>query len=220
VRTLKWSADGSTIFAGGSFDAITEGGTTYPREAVAELNPAGSSPIVNDWTIPAGVLPVPMTAWSLTPSPDGTALYGGFGAGPNFAAAFHLDQGTVGNQIWRKSTPGNVEGTALSPDGTGLFISGHFGTAHKTQSACTGESVHGLAELTLTGTKPGSYVCWAPHMFPDSLNFIGGWTLVVNSTYLWVGGSFDKICTPDGITTCVPDPTTGTGTMNVARFTL
>jgi len=213
VRTLVYSADGSQIFVGGSFTSITQGGTTYPRQSVARLNLDGT---VDGWSIPGGVLPTPMTAWSLTPSPDGTILYGGFGAGPNFAAAFSLADGT---QIWKKSTPGNVEGTALSPDGTGLFISGHFGTAHKTQPACTGESVHGLAELDLLTAPKIKYVCWAPHMFPDSGNFTGGWTIVVNSTYLWVGGLFDRICTPDGITQCVPAPG-GTGTMNIARFTL
>ncbi|HXY72084.1 MAG TPA: delta-60 repeat domain-containing protein [Actinomycetota bacterium] len=220
VRTLVWAADGNSIFAGGSFKSITEGGTTYPREAVARLNPVGASPIVNAWTIPAGVIPVPMTAWSLTPSPDGTTLYGGFGAGPNFAAAFRLDDGPVGDQIWRRSTTGNVESTALSPDGAGLFISGHFGTAHKSEQICSGVSAHGLAEINLSTAPTIKYFCWAPHLLPDSLNFTAGWTLLVNPTYLWLAGSFDQICTPDGVTTCVPAGPPGTTSMNIARFTL
>jgi len=60
-------------------------------------------------------------------------------------------------------------------------------------------------------------------MYPDHDNFTGGWTLLANPTYLWVAGSFDGICTPDGVTQCVPasfTPTSGKGTMSIARFTL
>ena len=214
VRTLVYASGSQSIFVGGSFTSITQGSTTYPRQSVARLDLDGT---VNDWSIPGGVLPTPMTAWSLSPSSDGTTLYGGFGAGPNFAAAFRLDDGAVGDQVWRRSTPGNVEGTALAPDGLHLFISGHFGTAHKTKEACPGVSVHGLAELSLSNGKYAD--CWAPHMLPDQGNFTGGWTLLANSKYLWVGGSFDQICTPDGLT-CVPPGAPGTTNMNVARFTL
>jgi hypothetical protein len=212
VRTLVYASDGQTIFAGGSFSSITQGGTTYPRQSVARLNLDGT---VNPWTIPAGDLPTPMTAWSLSPTP--TVLYGGFGAGANFAEANSLTDGDVGDRIWRRSTPGNVAGTALAPDGVHLFISGHFGTAHKTKQICTGVAVHGLAEINLSN---GSYAnCWAPHILPDSLNFTAGWTLLANPTYLWVGGSFTQICTPDGVT-CVPPGPPGTTSMNIARFTL
>jgi hypothetical protein len=71
-------------------------------------------------------------------------------------------------------------------------------------------NMHGLLEASRT---TGKLVCWAPHVLPDQLNFTGAWTVLANPTYLWVGGSFDQICMPDGVTGCVP-------TTNIARFTL
>ena len=68
----------------------------------------------------------PQTAWAVLPV--GNRLYAGFGKGPNYAASFRLDNGTIGSQVWRFSTVGNDESLAMSPDGTRLFIGGHFGT--------------------------------------------------------------------------------------------
>jgi len=204
VRTLVFASDGQTIFAGGNFTSITQGFTTYPRQSIARLNLDGT---VNDWAVPAGLIPSPMTAWSLSPTP--TVLFGGLDQKSNFAEAFRLDDGAVGDRIWIRHTPGNVEGTALAPDGTHLFISGHFGTAHKTHEICPGAFVHGVGELNMAD---GTWVCWAPHLFPDSLNFTGGWRMLVNPTQLWLVGNFDQICSPDE-TECVP-------VKAIARFTL
>jgi hypothetical protein len=143
-------------------------------------------------------------------------LYAGLGAGPNFAAAYSLTDGDVGGQLWKRPTTGNVESIALDPDGQHLFIGGHFGTAHKAQSMCQGVQGHGLAELNRTDgkfTNCPSQAPWAPHLLPDNLNFTGAWVIATTPTALWVGGLFDHICEPDGVTNCVP-------AQAVARFTL
>ena len=66
----------------------------------------------------------------------------------------------VGSQVWRFSTVGNDESLAMSPDGTRLFIGGHFGTAVLQQTVC-GQPLHGLipstrqrASRTATGSRP------------------------------------------------------------------
>jgi hypothetical protein len=205
VRTLTYAADGATIFAVGHFTTID----AQPRQSVARLNLDGT---LNDWQPEAGVIPTPMTCWDDVPS--ATVLYLGCGAGPNFAAAFSLTSGTIGTKIWRRGTPGNVEGVALTPDGTGLLISGHFGTNHTTDVICGGTmSVHGLAELSVVD---GSYQCWAPHLYPDHDNAKGAWTVIVDSLgHAWAGGWFTQICFPDSSLpeNCVPQ-------QGVARFTI
>jgi Domain of unknown function (DUF5122) beta-propeller len=205
VRDLKWATDGQSIFVSGGFSTVSANGTNYPRQSIARLNLDGS---VNPWSVPAGTIENPMTAWRMAPT--ATTLYVGLGAGPNYAAAFSLTNGDIGDKRWTRHTSGNVEGIVLAPDGQHLFLSGHFGTAVGTSTVCTGVNMHGLIEAN---TSNGKLVCWAPHILPDSGNFTGGWTVLANSTFLWVGGSFDQICLPDGVTGCVP-------TESIARFTL
>jgi hypothetical protein len=205
VRDLQWATDKGTIFVSGGFSTVTANGTNYPRQSIARLNLDGS---VNPWSVPQGIIENPMTAWRMAPT--ASVLYVGLGAGPNYASAFSLTGGDIGTQLWKRHTSGNAEGITLAPDGTHLFVSGHFGTAAGTSKVCTGVNMHGLIEVN---RSDGKMVCWAPHVLPDNGNFTGAWTVVANATYLWVGGSFDQICMPDGITGCVP-------TQNIARFTL
>src|SRR5439155_1099848 len=165
------------------------------RQSLARINLDGG---VNPWAVPLGVIPNPMNAWKMDPTP--TTLYVGLGAGPNFTAAYALDQGDMGTQVMKHNMTGDVESVALAADGQHLFLGGHFGTSRKGTSmpGCpNGMEAHGLAELDLTTSK---LVCWAPHMLPDTGNFIGAWTLFLDPTYLWVGGSFTQICQPDGVT--------------------
>jgi hypothetical protein len=208
VRDLEWASDGQTLFVAGNYINVAANGVNYPRQSLARINLDGS---VNPWAVPLGVIPNPMNAWKMVPT--ATTLYVGLGAGPNFTAAYALDQGDMGTQVMKHNMTGNVESVALAADGQHLFLSGHFGTSRKGTSmpGCpTGMEAHGLAELDLTTSK---LVCWAPHMLPDTGNFIGGWTLLLDPTYLWVGGSFTQICQPDGVTGCV-------NSQSIARFTL
>jgi Domain of unknown function (DUF5122) beta-propeller len=193
VRKLLYSSSGGTIFVTGHFTTIAD----QPRQSVARLDLDGS---LNGWQAQAGVIPTPMTCWDAGATAD--ALYLGCGAGPNFAAAFSVASGA---KIWKKGTPGNVESVALSPDGANVFLGGHFGTNHKTKSICSDTmSLHGLAEVA---AGSGAFQCWAPHLYPDSGNAKGAWTLLVDSQgRLWTGGWFTQICFPDDSVpeNCVP----------------
>jgi hypothetical protein len=204
VRDLQWASDGQSLFASGQFTTITANGTNYPRQSLARINLDGS---VNPWSVPLGIIPNPMTAWRMAVTPN--VLYVGLGAGPNFAAAYHLDHGDQGDLVWRRNVTGNVEGITLLPDGVNGVISGHFGTNHKA-TKCGTHTLHGLARINLA---TGDLDCtWTPHMLPDQGNVTGGWVVVSDPTFLWVGGNFDQICNED-LTGCVDS-------QGIARFTL
>ena len=128
VRSLALAPDGTTIFVGGSFTTING----VSRVSVARLDLDTGA--LSNWTIPAGTIVAPQVAWTLLPI--GNRLYGGFGRGPNYSAAFRLDNGDVGSQVWRFNTVGNDESMAMSNDGTRLFVGGHIGTAVLTQTVC------------------------------------------------------------------------------------
>ena len=139
VRSMAFASDGTTMFIGGNFTQMD--GVSRQSVARVSLNTGA----LDAWAIPAGVIVPPQTAWALLPV--GNRLYAGFGHGPNYAAAFRLDNGTVGTQVWRFSTVGNDESLAMSNDGTRLFMGGHFGTGRLQQTVC-GQPLHGLMSVT------------------------------------------------------------------------
>jgi len=201
VRKLRFATDGQTIFAAGHFTSI-DGNS---RQSVARLDTATGA--VNAWAIPDGFIVGPMTAWDMAVSAN--VLYVGFGQGPNYYAAFHLDHGDLGDNIWLEHTPGNAESVALSADGSTLYVGGHFGTAVGTQQ-CGTSYLHGLLSADpATGDKNCN---WLPHLLPDQDNFTGTWTILLTPTQIWTGGFFTQICTNDE-TTCVKQQSLG-------RFTI
>ena len=106
-------------------------------------------------------------------------------------AAFQLDNGDTGTQVWRVKTVGNDESLALSPDGTNLFVGGHFGTAVKQQVLCGGQNVRGAMELD---AATGVMNCaWLPQVTPEGHNFTGVWAMLSTPTQLWIGGKIDAI---------------------------
>ena len=153
------------------------------------------------WAIPPGVIDTPQTAWHILLTT--TRAFIGFGKGPNYVAAFRLDNGTTGTQVWRFNTVGNDESEALSPDGTNLFVGGHFGTARLQQTVCNGINLRGAMELnaatgaidTCSGVTGGTP--WLPQVAPWGQNFTGVWAMVSTPTQLWFGG---KITTINGVT--------------------
>src|SRR4051812_11518190 len=151
VRSFAFASDGTTMFIGGIFTTMDG----VSRQSVARVSRTTGA--LDLWAIPAGVIAPPQTAWALVATP--TRLYGGFGHGPNYAAAFRLDTGTVGAQTWRFSTVGNVESLALSNDGTRLFMGGHFGTGRLQQTVC-GQPLHGL--MSVNPATGGAYCDWFP----------------------------------------------------------
>lgn len=183
VRSMALAPDGTTMFIGGNF--TTMDGVSRQSVARVTLDTGALDP----WAIPSGVIVGPQVGWALLPV--GNRLYGGFGRGPNYVAAFRLDNGTSGTQVWRFNTVGNVESLAMSNDGTRLFFGGHFGTARLTQTVCGNQPLHGLASINPSN---GVLYCdWFPAITPFGKNFTGAWTLLSTGTKLWVGGFIDAI---------------------------
>jgi hypothetical protein len=183
VRSMAFAPDGTTMFVGGSFSTIN----AISRVSVARLDM--STGALSNWTIPAGTIVAPQVGWALLPV--GNRLYGGFGRGPNYVAAFRLDNGDVGSQVWRFNTVGNDESLAMSNDGTRLFVGGHFGTAVLTQTVCFNQQLHGL--MSLNPATGQLYCDWLPAITPQGSNYTGAWAMVSTGTWLYASGLIDAI---------------------------
>jgi Bacterial Ig-like domain len=184
---------GSSIFAAGRFTSLTgTDGVSGQRESVARVYTTGTETgNLHPWAIPLGVVGSPQVGHDLTVSADGTRLYGGFGLGPNFAAAFRLDDGDAGTQVWRVKTVGNVQTVELSPDGTRLFLGGHFGTNRLEQTVCGDQQLSGLASVN---PATGAIYCdWVPQLEPSVNNANGAWDFTSTDTHLWLGGGFTHV---------------------------
>ena len=182
VRSMAVAPDGNTLFVGGNF--TTMDGVSRVSVARIDVNTGALDP----WAVPSGIIVAPQVGWTLLPV--GNRLYGGFGRGPNYAAAFRLDNGNVGSLVWRVSTAGNDESIAMSPDGTRLFIGGHMGTAVLTQTFC-GQAVHGLYSVN---PATGAVYCdWFPAITPFGSNYTGAWAMMKSGSNLYVGGLIDAI---------------------------
>ncbi len=183
VRSLELAPDGSTIFVGGLFENVDN----TSRQSVARVS--ASTGALDAWAIPAGVINTPQTAWHMLIS--GSVIYIGFGHGPNYLAAFTLNTGAVGLQLWRLNTVGNVASLAMAPDGSRLFFGGHFGTGSLQQRVCNGPFLHGLASVT---PSTGAILCdWIPQITPFGSNYVGVWTIVNIDNTIWVGGKIQAI---------------------------
>jgi hypothetical protein len=182
VRSMALAPDGTTMFIGGIFTTMNG----VSRQSVARVSRTTGA---NDaWAIPAGTIAPPQTAWALLVTAN--RLYAGFGKGPNYAAAFHLDLGPVGSQVWRFNTVGNDESLAMSNDGTRLFIGGHMGTAVLQQTVC-GQPLHGL--FSVNPVNGAAYCDWFPTITPFGSNYKGAWCMLSTGTKLYVGGLIDAI---------------------------
>lgn len=196
VLDLEFDTQGASIFASGTFRSVTgSDDTPATRQSVSRFYTDTGN--LHPWAIPSGVISGPQNGWDLVATP--TRLYGGFGAKPNYAAAFRLDNGNTGSQLWRYSTVGNVQTVELAPDNSRLFIGGHFGTYRLRQSVCGGtDNLHGLASLN---PNTGTIFCdWIPQLEPSVDNFDGVWDMAMtedaaspNSHRLWVGGRFTSM---------------------------
>lgn len=195
VRSLTFAADG-TIFVGGKYTTMDG----QPRASVARVS--ADTGALAAWAVPQGVIDAGVPAWDMVAT--STRLFVGFGSGPNYLAAFRLDDSDRGSQVWRYNTVGNVESVALSPDGNRLFFGGHFGTAVLQQQVCGNQYLRGLASVDPSN---GQLRCdWLPQIEPHGANYKGAWALLGTSTQLWVGGYFTSI--------------SGVTQSGIARFTL
>ena len=199
VRDLTFDATNQTIFIGGGFTFMTQEGATFARQSVARVY--ADSGLLHPWAIPQGTLENPQTAWDLLATAD--RLHGGFGRGPNYAASFRNDLTNVGTRLWRFSTVGNVQTVELSPDGTRLYLGGHFGLGRLQQRVCGNRDLHGLISVSpLTGAL---FCDWVPQLAPFGNNFQGVWDMVATGSSLWIVGGWSMI---GGVTQ-----------RNLARFT-
>jgi hypothetical protein len=181
VHTLEWATDGQTIFVGGAFNTMNG----ESRASVARVTPDTGQ--LHPWAIPSSQIGDNI-AWDLLATP--TRLYGGFGKTPNWAAAYRLDLGFSGLQVWRNNYVGNVQGLALSATGSRLYVAGHFGTGSLQQQAC-GRNLRGLL---MVDPVNGAIDCsWIPQIEPWGNNYIGAWSLLRTGTHLWVIGKFTHI---------------------------
>ena len=195
VRSLTFASDGATVFVGGKFLSMN----STARTAVARVDAVTGA--LDPWAIPAGTIDLGNMAWDLLATP--TRLYGGFGNGPNYTSSFRLDNGTTGSQVWKFNSVGNSQSLAFNPDGSRLFVAGHFGTARLQQSVCGGN----LRGLMMLNPATGQLDCsWLPQLVPYGSNYVGGWTLLSTPTQVWVGGRFTSI--------------SGVGQEGIARFTI
>jgi hypothetical protein len=182
IHSLELAADGATVFVGGLFRTMNGSA----RMAVARV--ASDTGALNAWTIPAGTIDTGNQAWDLLVTP--TRLFGGFGNGPNYVSAFRLDNGNTGSQAWKFNTVGNVQGLALHPNGTQMFVAGHFGTGSLQQTVCGNQNLRGFMLVHTADVAPpsGRVDCaWLPQITPFGSNFHGGWPLLMNGSQLWAG---------------------------------
>jgi hypothetical protein len=215
VRALELGSGGRSIFVGGSFSHVSgTNGRGGPRQSVARLYTATGN--LHPWMIPSWTIQAPQTAWDLTATR--TRLYGGFGAGRNFLAAFRLDKDISGARTWRFATIGNVQTVALTRDRSRLFFGGHFGINEFNQRVCNGRLLRGLASVNPATGK--IYCDWIPSLDERKRpSYEGAWALTTTASYLWVGGGFigvsdSKDLQPAG------NGVTEVPQTNLARFTL
>lgn len=191
VRDMQFALDGQTIFVAGAFSNFNG----VARQSIVRISPSTGA---NDaWAIPPGGVIVGgsshpgMTCWSLAVT--STRLFAGCGRGPNYDAAFRLDNGNSGDRTWSFSTSGNDQAIALSPDGQRLIIGGHFGTFLLMQ-VCGQSYLKNLGILdNLYGTSTPTLDCSFLPQFYGPNAFGGVWEIQVTPTFFWVGGEFTTI---------------------------
>ena len=213
VRALKFgmASDGTsdgTIFAVGGFNSVSSGNSgSIARQSVARFDAATSA--VHPWAVPAGQIQTDssrnnnMTCWTATVTP--TRLFLGCGLGPNYAAAFRLDNGDSGDRVWQRSFGGNPQASTMSPDGSRLVLGGHFGINPIKQQVC-GKPLGGLVALDPANGAIDCSSNWVPYLDQnEDPSYEGAWTLLSTEEYVWVGGGFVGI--------------SGEPRTNLARFT-
>jgi len=228
IHSLALAPDGASLFVGGNFYYIN--GT--PRNALARVSAVDGS-LVN-WRVKWATIPSegpndpykgPNVVWTILPTT--TAVYIGYGRTPNgiekytmstSASSGECASGGCATSLWTRGTPGNPESLALSPDGTRLFVGGHFGTAvldYRITSCGTNVWAHGL--ISLNPSNGAIYCDWFPQIVPfggqsapgsgvNPPNYIGAFAMQITSNALFVAGYFTSI--------------SGVTQSGLARFTL
>lgn len=209
VRELEFGPNNDgTIFAMGGFKSVTgSDGANVARQSVARFVAASGN--VHPWAIPVGGILTDsgrnnnMTCRDATVIP--TRLFASCGLGPNYSAAFRLDNGNTGNRLWLKGFGGNPQTSAMSPDGSRLIVGGHFGINPIKEQVC-GKPLGGLVALNPLTGQVDCTSNWVPHLDQKrDPSYDGAWQLTTVGNRLWVGGGFVGV--------------SGVPQTNLARFT-
>jgi hypothetical protein len=190
VRSLAYSCDKTTVFAGGKFRNAAGSADALPglpRETIARFD--ANTGALHSWAIPAGTVPNDEVAADLAVTCERITV--GY-LGRNYVRSFRLDTGDTGTLVWENKCAGNVQTVAML-GADKLIIGGHF-------SQVSGERRIRIAELNLSdGSLDPS---WAPEV--DG-SFLGPWDLLVDENHLYIGGAFQTVA--------------GVTQTNFARFT-
>ena len=217
IHSLALAPGGNGLFLGGNFYYING----VPRNALAQVSAVDGSLL--DWRVKWATIPSespsnpyqgPNVVWAIIPT--ATAVFVGYGRTPNGIERYTMSTSSSAGECaaggcvtsqWTRGTPGNPESLALSPDGTRLFVGGHFGTAvldYKIGPPTCPSTiyVHGL--ISLNPSNGGVFCDWAPQIVPfggqsapgagvDPPNYVGGFAMQITSGALFVGGYFTSI---------------------------
>jgi hypothetical protein len=176
VRSLAFSCDGATVFAGGKFRNAAGSSDVYsPRETLARFD--ATSGALHPWAVPAGSVPNDEVAADLAVTCE--RITGGY-LGRNYVRSFRLDNGDTGTKVWENKCAGNVQ-TVTMLGAEKLIIGGHF-------SQVAGERRIRIAQLDLSDGSVDP--AWAPDV--DGA-FWGPWDLLVDENHLYVGGAFTTV---------------------------
>jgi hypothetical protein len=190
VRSLAYSCDKTTVFAGGKFrSAAGSGGSFVPRQQVARFGASDGS--LHPWAIPAGTVGNDEVAADLAVTCERITV--AF-RGPNWTRSFRLDDGNAGTVTWAVKSGGEAQTlTMLGPDK--VIIGGHFSHFNDVRRP-------GIALINLSdGTVDPS---WAPALTAAN-NFVSIWETFVDENHVYIGGLFNTVA--------------GSPRTNFARFT-
>lgn len=174
----------STLYIGGQFTSI--GGK--PRYTIGAVNPTTGA--VTPFTAPVkpsgASSDPPADQWVSQIIQSGQALYVGQAGPDQFLYRYNLS----GTMQWSDAPSGDVQTIALSPDGSQVYVGGHFncwcsGSNRPPQSKTT--NMH-LARVSTSGSLDTSWdLFYQPWASPD---YYGVWALGFDPANgdLWVGG--------------------------------
>ncbi len=182
VQAMQISADGKTLFVGGSFSQI--GGQA--RNNIAALD--ASTGLATDWTADASA---PVLALAMSPSNDTLYVGGSFdtlnGSARNYIAA--LDPATGELKDWApdisSASSGNVQAIAVSPDGKTVYVGGSFDHA--------GGALQD--DIAAIDAATGAVLAWNPNLKSESPlgSMVTTLTVSPDGSILYAGGWFNKV---------------------------
>jgi hypothetical protein len=192
VRSLEFSCDGATIFAGGIFrKAAGPVGVLVSRESIARFDVATAA--LHPWQIPPGSIPNELVAWDLATTCATDRIFVGYG-GQNWAYAIDTSADDVGEVIWTIRTAGNVQ--AVEVHGDRVLLGGHFSQVNAVDIQKAKRTRFAVVDFD------GNLDPWAPSF--DG-RFFGPWDILSTGNQVYVGGNYSTV--------------SGVARWGIARFT-